>query len=223
MPSPVKPRAYRSTARAESSAATRARIVAAARDLLAERGYAATPVAEVARRAGVSVDTVYASVGRKPELVLAAVDDILGEGRGPVPAEQRDYVAAVRATPSGRGKLAVYAAALGRLIPTVAPLLRALARAGEDDPACATAWRAVDERRAANMLRFAADLRSTGELRAGLTDEDVAALVWSTNSWEYADLLARRGILGEAYVAFLTDLWVRFLLDPAAPRGAKPG
>jgi AcrR family transcriptional regulator len=218
MPGPVKPRPYRSVARARSSAQTRARVVAAAQACFAQLGYAATPVAEIARRAGVSVDTVYASVGRKPQLVLAVVDELLGEGQGPVPAEQRAYVAQVRAAPDARAKIEAYAAALGRVMPDVAPLLRALARAGEDDPACAEAWRQVDERRAANMRRLAADLRGTGEVRAELSDDDVATLVWSTNSWEYRDLLARRGVTGAAYAVFLTDLWTRALLSGGGRR-----
>ena len=93
MPDDVKPRAYRSPRRAEGAARTRERIVSAARDLLRDKGYAGTTVTEVARAAGVSVDTLYTSVGRKPQLVLAVVDDILGEGQGAVPAAQRAYVA----------------------------------------------------------------------------------------------------------------------------------
>jgi AcrR family transcriptional regulator len=205
-------RAYRSAVREQGASATRARILAAARALFAQQGYARAPVADIAHQARVSVDTVYASVGRKPALVLAVVDDILGEGSGPVGAEQRRYVAAVRAASGARAKLAAYAAALARVNPEVAPLLRALARAGEEDPGCAQAWHEVDERRAGNMLLLAADLRQTGEVRDDLTDADVATLVWSTNGWEYFEVLARRGVTGERYAAYLTDLWVHALL-----------
>ncbi|MBV9922603.1 MAG: helix-turn-helix transcriptional regulator [Pseudonocardia sp.] len=41
-------------------------MVAAARDLFVEHDYAATTVAEIARAARGAVDTVYATVGRKP-------------------------------------------------------------------------------------------------------------------------------------------------------------
>jgi AcrR family transcriptional regulator len=208
----AKTRAYRSAVREEGASATRARIVAAARNLFTQQGYAATTVAQVARRARVSVDTVYASVGRKPALVLAVVDDILGEGSGPVVAEQRSYVVAVRAASGARAKLATYAAALARVNPEVAPLLRALARAGEADPACARAWQEVDERRARNMVSLAADLRTTGEVREDLTDAEVATLVWSTNGWEYFEVLGRRGVAGDRYAEYLTDLWVHALL-----------
>jgi AcrR family transcriptional regulator len=227
VPDDVKPRPYRSPRRAERAARTRERIVAAARDLLCDKGYAGTTVTEVARAAGVSVDTLYASVGRKPQLVLAVVDDILGEGQGAVPAAQRAYVARVQAAVGLRAKLGVYASAMGRLQPEIAPLLRALAFAGEEDAACAAAFRHIDERRAANMRLFAADLRTTGELRPDLDDAVVADLVWSTNSWEYFDLLRRRGFTPSRYSAHLADLWFRALAadptrTPSARRRRKP-
>ncbi|MCX5746660.1 MAG: helix-turn-helix domain containing protein, partial [Proteobacteria bacterium] len=49
----------------------------AARELFTVGGWAGTSVAEVARVAGVALDTVYASVGRKPALLLAVHDDLL--------------------------------------------------------------------------------------------------------------------------------------------------
>ena len=82
----VKTRTYRSTVRAEEARQTRLAVLAAARDLFAENGSEGLSVAEVAAAAGVSVDTVYASVGRKPELAVAVVDMVLGSSDEPVPA-----------------------------------------------------------------------------------------------------------------------------------------
>lgn len=212
----VKPRRYTSPVRAERAARTRREVLAAARDLLSDNGYAATTVAEIATRAGVSVDTVYASVGRKPELMVAVIDMVLGSSDEPIPAEQRDYVRAVRAASSGRAKIAVYAASLGVLIPRTAPLIEALRRAGDDDEECAQAWARLVERRAANMLLFAADLRSTGHLRVDLTDREVADIVWSTNGPEYWLLLDSRGWSAQRYAAHLADLWCRMLLTDGA-------
>jgi AcrR family transcriptional regulator len=220
VPDEVKTRVYRSTRRAAGAARTRASILAAARTLLQEKGYAGTTVTEVARLAGVSVDTLYASIGRKPQLVLAVVDDILGEGAGPVPAQQRAYVTQVEEASGLREKLRVYAEAMGRLQPEIAPLLRALAFAGEEDADCASTFRHIDERRAANMRRLAPGLRSTGELRDDLDDAAVADLIWSTNSWEYFHLLRRRGFTPRRYARHLADLWYRTL---AADPVGKPG
>jgi AcrR family transcriptional regulator len=61
--------AYRSTERTEARLArTRARIIRAARELIAEGGYVAAQVAPVAERAGVAVGTVYRHFPSKSEL-----------------------------------------------------------------------------------------------------------------------------------------------------------
>ena len=106
---PVKTRRYESPVRAEQAARTRTAVLRAARSLFTTRGYGATSVADIARRARVSVDTVYASVGRKPDLLLAVHDMILGASDEPLPAEERDYVRAVRAAPTAEAKIRIYA------------------------------------------------------------------------------------------------------------------
>jgi AcrR family transcriptional regulator len=212
VPDPVKTRSYRSPQRRERAAATRLSVLAAARDLFQAKGYAATTVADVARRAGVSVDTVYASVGRKPQLVLSVIDTMLAGTDEPLPAEQRDYVLAIGSEPTAVGRIEIYAAAVARLVPHTAPLQEALRKAGDTDAVCAATWLRLVTRRAANMLLFAADLRSTGELRADLTDQEVADIVWSTNAAEYWLLLAQRGWTPARYQGLLVDVWSRTLL-----------
>ena len=212
MPDEVKTRSYRSPARRARAEATRRRILVAAAALFGQQGYADTSVAQVAARARVSVDTLYASVGRKPQILLAVHDLVLGEGAGPVPAEQRDYVAAVRRADGARAKIEAYAEALGRLLPEAVPLSDALRVAGITDPDCRSVWEGLNERRAVNMRLFAADLRSTGELREDLTDGDVADLVWSMNSPEYYLLVTSRGRTPPEYAAWVADVWTRTLL-----------
>lgn len=213
MPPPVKPRRYRSPRREEQAAATRRAVLRSARDLFTARGYPDTTVADVARRAKVSVDTVYASAGRKPQLLLAAHDMVLGSSEEPIDAEDRDYVAAIRAASDARAKLTTYAEALGRLLPQTVPLVEALRVAGQTDADCRTVWEGLNERRAANMLTFAGDLRATGEVREDLSDEDVAHLVWSTNSPEFYRLSTSRGRTPEQYAALVADVWIRTLLS----------
>ncbi|SER81145.1 transcriptional regulator, TetR family [Pedococcus cremeus] len=209
----VKTRRYRSALREQQAAATRTAVLAAARELFTARGWDATSVADVARAAGVSVDTVYASVGRKPELLLAVVDMVLGSAEEPVPAEQRDYVRAVRAAATAEDKIAVYAAALGRLMPAVAPLVEALRRAGETDPGCCRVWQHLVDRRAANMRLFVADLRAAGGVRTDLRPSELADVVWAMNSPEYFLLLRSRGWSARRYARHLDDAWRRLLLE----------
>ena len=70
----------------------------------------------------------------------------------------------------------------------------------------------ISARRAANMRLFVADLRATGELRADLTDDDAADLVWSLNSPEWFGLVTSRGRSPEQYAALLADVLLRTLL-----------
>lgn len=189
-------------------------MLAAARELFTTSGYAATSVADVAREAGVSVDTLYAAVGRKPQLLLAVHDIELAEGDGPLAAEQRRYVQDVRAAPTAAEKISVYAAALARVLPRTVPLLEALRTAGQSDPACQDVYAGLGERRAANMRLFAADLRATGELRDDLDDDFVADLVWSMNSPDFFRLVRSRGRSPEEYADLVREVWTRALLRP---------
>lgn len=138
-----------------------------------------------------------------------------------MPAERRDYVARIRAAPTAREKIAIYAAALADIQPRLAPIYLAMREAVPTDPACAALWREVAERRAANMRLFAADLCSTGDVRDDLDDLDdlddqtLADIVWSMNSAEFWTLLAHvRGWTAERLSAFIGEAWVRLLLRP---------
>jgi AcrR family transcriptional regulator len=169
----VKTRRYSSEVRARQAARTRRRVLAAARALFADNGYAGTTVAQIARRAKVSLDTVYAGVGRKPDLLLAVIDMTLGSADEPIQAEQRAYVKAIR---NAHG--------------------------------CASIWTSGG----ANMRLFATQLRSTGERRVDLGDDEVADIVWSTTSVDHFSLLRSRGWSTDQYADHLRDLWTRVLL-----------
>src|SRR5438270_10858357 len=66
----------RSTRRERQAQATRRDIITAARRLFAERGYAATSVAQIAHEAGVAVQTIYDSLGSKRAILLAMLDRV---------------------------------------------------------------------------------------------------------------------------------------------------
>jgi AcrR family transcriptional regulator len=215
-------RRYASALRAEQAALTRRAVLAAARELFAERGYAATSVAAIAARAGVAVDTVYSAAGRKPALLRELVETALSGTDRAVPGEQRDYVRAIREAPTARAKLAVYATAVSAIGVRMAPVHRALAEAAVTDRDCAALRAEIDDRRARNMRLFAAELRATGELRADLDDDEVADVVWSMNAAEYRALLVDgRGWTAERFGAWLADAWSRLLLE--IPTGDRAG
>jgi AcrR family transcriptional regulator len=209
----VKRRRYDSAVRADRAAATRRAVLDAARTLVLEEGYVATSVAAIARRAGVAVDTVYASTGRKPEIMALLVETALSGTDAVVPGPERDHVQRLRAADGARAKLAVYGAAVAALGDRLAPVHRALAEAAVGDPDCAALQASIAARRRSNMLLLAADLRATGELRPELDDDDVADVVWATNSAEFHGLLVGgRGWSTQRFGAWLADSWARLLL-----------
>ena len=170
---------YHSPRRAEQAIATRRAVLDAARELFIEHGYAVTTVADIARRARVAVDTVYAAVGRKPALLREVLETAISGSDQAVPAEQRDYVARVRDAKGAREKIETYVAALAEIQPRLAPVYLALRDAAATDPDSAATWREISDRRARDIRAFAADLRATGELRTDLTDDEIADIVWS--------------------------------------------
>lgn len=210
-------RRYHSPRRAEQAAATRSAVLAAARELFVAQGYLGTTIADVARDARVATDTVYATVGRKPALLVEVLETALSGTDHEIPARQREYVVRVRAAATAREKIAIYAAAVVEIQARLAPIFLALRDAAASDPGSAAEWERIRRRRAANMRDFAADLRATGELRADLSDDEVADVVWSMNGPEYWVLLVGdRGWSPERFGAFLADAWTR-LLTSAEP------
>jgi AcrR family transcriptional regulator len=208
-------RPYRSPRRAEQAAQTRHAILQAARELIVERGYTRATIADIAARAGVAADTVYAAVGRKPVILRELVETSLSGGDEAVPAAQRDYVRRLQAAPDGETKLGIYAAAVAEIMPRLVPIFLALRDAAVEDHDCRALWAEISTRRARNMLELAADLRVTGQIRPDLSDQQVADIVWSMNAPEYVELLTvQRGWTAEEVGAFLRDAWVRVLLRP---------
>jgi AcrR family transcriptional regulator len=210
---PGAKRAYHSPRRAEQAAATRLAVLAAARELFVSNGYTATTVAEIAERARVSADTVYATVGRKPALLRELVETAISGTEQAVPAEQRAYVARIRVATSARDKITIYAQAITGIQQRMAPVFLALRDAASSDQECASLWAEIATRRATKMGTFAADLRTTGELRTDLSDNQVADIIWSMNAAEYWVLLVReRAWTPAQFEAWLTDAWTRLLL-----------
>jgi AcrR family transcriptional regulator len=211
----MRKRAYDSGSRRNAAAATRRSILSAARQVFLEKGYAATTMPAIANIAGIALDTVYATVGKKPSLFRLLVEmAISGEDR-PVPAEERDYVRAIRAEPDAAGKLRIYAAALRKIQPRLAPLFRVLQGAAPLENDLGALWLSISQRRANNMRLLAKDLAGTGRLRQALSVSKAADILWSMNSPEfYLLFVEQRRWPPEAFEAWLADAWIRLLLEP---------
>ncbi len=213
MPDSVKSRTYRSPLRDEQARQTRSSILAAARRLFTEQGYAATTVAQIATEAGVAVDTVYAAVGAKSVLFRLLLETALSGTDEAVPAEERDYVRRMMAQTGAREKLETYAAAVRAIGERLGPLHLVLRDAAAQAPELARIRDDINSRRAKNMRSLARDLIATGDLRPDLEVNEIADVVWSMNSAEFYYLLVReRGWAPARFEGWLAETWCRLFL-----------
>lgn len=175
-------------ARAERSRATRARIVAAAVPLFVERGYLETTTADLARAAGVAVQTLYLSFGSKAAVLEAAVQAVAQDPPSGWPPDL-----------DGTAVLAAHVTATCAAVERRHPLDAVLrAAAADPEPAAllaaqrgatlASHARAVDE--LAEKPGFTPDLslqRATDVMAALLAPETYALLVveqgWTAPDW----------------------------------------
>jgi AcrR family transcriptional regulator len=181
---------YDSPLRRRQAAETRASVVEAARTLFADKGFAATTVADVAREAGVSPQTVYGTFGGKSGLVAALVDLI--DDAGAVPALAGRLMAsgdpdevlelAVRIPRSvfeGSGDLIV---ALAGAAPTDEPAAAALAEGrGRHDAGMA---RSVERLGELGALRPDIDVAQAAAVFASLTSDETFARLVSRHGWD---------------------------------------
>jgi AcrR family transcriptional regulator len=94
---PALKRPYRMAARAEAAAETRKRILASAWRLFSDRPYEDVRVADVARDAGVTAQTVHSGFGTKDALFVAAWSSAVApEGQRRLEARVGDVEGAVR-------------------------------------------------------------------------------------------------------------------------------
>ena len=223
MTSRVK-RPYDNAARQARSDATRSRILEVARESITTRGYRATTIAEIARTADVHVDTIYELVGRKPDLLRELIERaISGTDRALAPS-QRGYVQAMGKEPDPARKLAIYARAIRDIHDRMAPLLLALGDAATTDDEAHQVWREISDRRAQNMRHLVRDLGPDGTLRAGLSVDEAADVIWATASAELFVLFTQqRRWTPRAYERWLADTWSRLLLAQGeGTDGARP-
>ncbi len=209
-------RSYHSPLRKAAAEQTRRAILGAARRLLVARGWASTTMTDIAREAGVALDTVYASVGRKPEILLLLIETAITGTDNVVTSDERGYVRRIQAATTGGEMLAIYAKAIVDIQRRMAPIFQALDRAASEDPASRSQWDQISSRRRRNMGRFADALARTGDLRPGLSRSAVADNLWLLSAPEpYLLLVGQRGWSHRHYERWVEDTWTRLLLRDA--------
>ena len=215
---PVK-RRYDSSRRRAQAAETRSAIVQAARDLFIERGYGHTTVQDIAKAAGVSVETIYSSVGRKPELLHCAWDITVGGDDEDVVFHERPEVVAIRAEKDLARRLELHAAFSTRTAQRIAPFQLMVQSAAGADPAAAAMLDEMGRQRLAGMTVMAAEAAATGQL--AVSEEECRDVIWSmTDGMVWHRLVNERGWTNERFAEWLGEVWVERLVR-RAPRHVR--
>lgn len=182
-----------------AAAATRQEILLAARRLFGERGYSKTSIAEIAEAAGVSIPTIYASVGPKAAIVLALVNFVDAEIGG----EYSRQGIGVAADPAA---LLAFSAQITRLLEErFGDLVRALRSAAETEPEVRDAAARAEKFHRVGSARLARRLRALHALRPGVSLAEASAVIGLlTDGSTYRQLVERNGWTfdrAEAWVA----------------------
>ena len=208
--------AYDNSARARAARRTRARMTAAARDLLLAHGYAGTTIRAVATAADVSPETVYKTFGGKAGLLKAVYDVTLAGDDELVPMRDQPQSRALCAARDPAQAATVYAAIAGTIGDRVGPLLRIALSASGSDPDLAAFAEKIDAERLAGARVVVGAWERQGWLRKDLTTERAANIVWTLNSPSVHALLTRRSWDTAAY-----ETWLAATLRATVLTGAE--
>ena len=199
--------------RAERRARTEAQLVAAATELFLERGYTATTLVDVARRAGVADRTVYVRFATKADLLHRCIDVAIGGDTEAVDLGDREWMAAAMSAATLDERIdrmaavtAMLMARSGALIGVARqaaasePSIEVLAQAGRDQTrSMLRAWWAsmADD----GLLPSGCDLEWLSETGALLAHADTYLLLSSTVAWD-----------GPTYERWLATTWRRLVV-----------
>ncbi|QNP71293.1 TetR/AcrR family transcriptional regulator [Streptomyces roseirectus] len=182
-------RRYDSLRRTAQAKETRLDIARAARRLFVERGWAATTVRDVAREAGVSVPTVYATYGNKTELTRALAD------AADLSADLSRLLADLESPAAGPAdQLAALAAYDRRLYERAGDVITLIREAARAEPELAELYRAgreggdatrtqVFSSWPAGTLRADTDVRTATDVYAALCNIDVYTVLTGERGW----------------------------------------
>jgi len=194
-----------------SAAATRQEILRTARRLFAERGYALTSVADLAQEAGVSLPTIYSSVGPKHAIVMALVEFLDFQAGGPDARSRADTV-------TDPAELIGIGAHLNRVLQeNFGDILDTMRSAAQIEPAVASANANGHQMHRFGASRLAERLEQLAALRPDVTvDEAADVIAHLTDVDTFSALTDRYGWSFDRAEAWITaTLRATLLRDPS--------
>lgn len=211
----VKKRRYDMANRARQAAETRHRIVDAAAELFLRDGYAASSMNAIAAQAGVAVQTVYASMKTKRDILETAIQlSVRGdEDEAPLAASTRWRLMEAKVDP--REKLATFVQIHRQICEREAGLFVVLETAAASDAEIQPLLRDKERYRYEDQARVARSLAQRRQLRAGLTAAKASDIIWALASERvYLALVRERAWSITDYEQWLTEQLAAALLAP---------
>ena len=205
-----QPSRYSSPLRTQRAADTRDRIATAARELFAGNGFAGTTITAIAARAGVSVQTVYATFGSKGAIVSALTT------RFETDADAAGWRARIDGSTDPATILRLFAQWTRALLSSSRDTIAAV-QAAATDPAIAGLREVGDRHRRAALGRLVHRIAGYVGLPADLTEQRAIDRAWMLTSIEvYLAATDGCGWSDVDYENWLGDSLVQQLLQPTA-------
>lgn len=199
--SPVNKRRYESPLRTAQAASSRAAILAAARELFVANGYGATTLDDIARDAGVSKPTVFASVGNKAEVLKVVRDLAMAGDDEERSVTNREDVAAIASAGDLDRAIAFTARHIAAVVARYHPIHEVIRGASGIDAAVAELWETGERERRIGAGHLLARLGSPAVPRERAVDR-----LWLLMAPDnYDRLVVRRRWSRRQYEGWLVD------------------
>ena len=212
MGTPVK-RSYDASGRQARARETRLRVIDVAHDLFIEPGYGRTTVADVARGAGVSVETIYSAYGNKAALLRQVWYVRFRGDDEDVRLLHRPEIQEMLAEPDLVRRLRRHAVVVTPVFRRFVPLHRALEAAAASESSAADMVAEFDAGRLDACIEYAKAAKKTGQLAVSAAEcRDVFNATLDGAMWHR--LVREGGWSDRRFAAFLGDLWVSALTSP---------
>lgn len=182
-------RRYDASGRQERARQRRRDVTLAARELFEQEGFQATTIAAVARRAGVSAESIYKGFGTKAALAKAVFDLVIAGDDAPVPVAERPEARAVRAEPDVRQKIRLYVDGMARRQERSARVQILIRDGRHSDETLREIWQTLLDERLTGMTMLGGHLLETGQLRDGITLDEVRDVLWTCIAVDVYELL----------------------------------
>jgi len=205
-------RPYRSTLREEQAAATRARILTSAAENFAARGYTATSLADIAKGAGVSVESVKLS-GPKRDLLLAAFELAFAGSEGRESIAESEAVRGITEIADDTEFLTALVGFVADANERTSGLWASFLSAATSEPVVAASLGDLLERRRRDFRAAVATLDARGMIVSTRPHDELAdTLSFLLSPESYEQLVAQSGWPKERYVAWLVEAARRMVL-----------